>query len=135
MAAKAEPSSSRSVAVIGSGWAGCSAAVELARAGFKVTLFEAARTLGGRARRVETDRKLLDNGQHILLGAYSETLRLMKLVGVERDQALLTLPLQMRYPPGGGGMDFVAPRLPAPLHLAAALLRAKGLSRADKMSL
>ncbi|HWW71750.1 MAG TPA: FAD-dependent oxidoreductase, partial [Duganella sp.] len=39
-AAKAEPSSSRSVAVIGSGWAGCSAAVELARAGFKVTLFE-----------------------------------------------------------------------------------------------
>ena len=135
LAAKAEPSSSRSVAVIGSGWAGCSAAVELARAGFKVTLFEAARTLGGRARRVETDRKLLDNGQHILLGAYSETLRLMKLVGVERDRALLTLPLQMRYPPGGGGMDFVAPRLPAPLHLATALLRAKGLSRADKMSL
>ena len=135
-AAKAEPSSSRSVAVIGSGWAGCAAAVELARAGFKVTMFEAARTLGGRARRVETDRKLLDNGQHILLGAYGETLRLMKLVGVDRDQTLLTLPLQMRYPPGGGGMDFVAPRrLPAPLHLAVALLRSKGLAREDKMSL
>lgn len=133
-AAKAEPSSSRSIAVIGSGWAGCSAAVELARAGFKVTLFEAARTLGGRARRVETDRKLLDNGQHILLGAYAETLRLMKLVGVDRDQALLTVPLQMRYPPGAG-MDFVAARLPAPLHLALALLRSKGLERADKMSL
>jgi squalene-associated FAD-dependent desaturase len=134
-AAKAEPSNVRSVAVIGSGWAGCAAAVELARAGFKVTLFEAARTLGGRARRVETDKKLLDNGQHILLGAYSETLRLMKLVGVDRDQTLLTLPLQMRYPPGSGGMDFVAPRLPAPLHLALALLRSKGLDRADKMSL
>ena len=78
-AAKAESSNVRSVAVIGSGWAGCAAAVELARAGFKVTLFEAARTLGGRARRVETDGKQLDNGQHILLGAYSETLRLMKL--------------------------------------------------------
>ena len=135
LAAKAEPSNTRSVAVIGSGWAGCSAAVELARAGFKVTLFEAARMLGGRARRVDIDGKRLDNGQHILLGAYSETLRLMKLVGVERDKALLTLPLQMRYPPGTGGMDFVAPRLPAPLHLALALLRSKGLDRSDKMSL
>jgi squalene-associated FAD-dependent desaturase len=134
-AAKADSSPSRSVAVIGSGWAGCSAAVELARAGFKVTLFEAARTLGGRARRVEIEGKQLDNGQHILLGAYSETLRLMKLVGVDRDQTLLTLPWQMRYPPGAGGMDFVAPRLPAPLHVAIALLRSKGLDRADKMSL
>ncbi|NVM77664.1 squalene-associated FAD-dependent desaturase [Duganella sp. SG902] len=127
----------RSVAVIGAGWAGCAAALELARAGYKVTLLEAARTLGGRARRVETDRKHLDNGQHILLGAYSETLRLMKLAGVDHRQALLTLPLQMRYPPNTGGMDFAAPALPlpAPLHLAAALLRAQGLRREDKLSL
>jgi monoamine oxidase len=34
----------RSIAVIGAGWAGCAAAVELARAGYKVTLLEAART-------------------------------------------------------------------------------------------
>jgi squalene-associated FAD-dependent desaturase len=138
LAAKPEPDLiSRSIAVIGSGWAGCAAAVELARAGYKVTLLESARTLGGRARRVDTDRAHLDNGQHILLGAYSETLRLMKMVGVDRDTALLTLPLQMRYAPGSGGMDFAAPALPlpAPLHLAAALLRAKGLRRADKLSL
>ena len=138
LAAKPEPElTSRSIAVVGSGWAGCAAAVELARAGYKVTLLESARTLGGRARRVDTDRAHLDNGQHILLGAYSETLRLMKLTGVERDKTLLTLPLQMRYPPGSGGMDFAAPALPlpAPLHLAAALLRAKGLRRADKLSL
>ncbi|MFS2002318.1 hydroxysqualene dehydroxylase HpnE [Duganella sp. CT11-25] len=138
LAAKAEPElTSRSIAVVGSGWAGCAAAVELARAGYKVTLLESARTLGGRARRVDTDRAHLDNGQHILLGAYSETLRLMKLTGVDRNQALLTLPLQMRYPEGSGGMDFAAPALPlpAPLHLAAALLRAKGLDRADKLSL
>ena len=138
LAAKAERDLiTRSIAVIGAGWAGCAAAVELARAGYKVTLLESARTLGGRARRVDTDRSHLDNGQHILLGAYSETLRLMKLTGVDRQQALLTLPLQMRYPADGGGMDFAAPALPlpAPLHLAAALLRAKGLAREDKLSL
>jgi len=123
------------VAVIGGGWAGCAAAVELASAGYKVTLLEAARTLGGRARRIETDRRQLDNGQHIMLGAYSSTLSLLRRIGVDASTALLTLPLQMRYPRDSGGMDFIAPRLPAPLHLALALLRAQGLSRADKLSL
>ena len=125
----------KTAAVIGGGWAGCSAAVELARAGYQVTLFEAARTLGGRARVVEAHGKQLDNGHHILLGAYSDTLRLLKLVGIDPARALLNLPLQMRYPPGGDGMDFVTPRLPAPFHLAVALVRAKGLDRADKMAL
>ena len=123
------------IAVIGSGWAGCSAAVELAMRGHQVSLFEAARTLGGRARQVVIEGKTLDNGQHILLGAYTQTLRLLAMVGVDAKQAFLRLPLQMRYPPGNDGMDFCAPRLPAPLHLLVALLRAKGLSQADKMAL
>lgn len=122
-------------AVAGGGWAGFAAAVELVRAGHRVTVFEAARTLGGRARRVSIDGRELDNGQHIMLGAYSESLRIMRAVGVDLRSAVLTLPLQMRYPPAGGGMDFLAPRLPAPLHLGIALLRARGLSRADKMAL
>jgi len=78
---------------------------------------------------------VLDNGQHILLGAYTETLRLLKLAGQDPQTLILDLPLQMRYPDGSGGMDFVAPRWPAPLHLAWALLRARGLARADKLSL
>ncbi|WP_402718124.1 hydroxysqualene dehydroxylase HpnE [Janthinobacterium rivuli] len=122
-------------AVIGAGWAGCAAAMELARAGHAVSVFEAARTLGGRARRVERENTVLDNGQHILLGAYTETLRLIKLAGQDPAELILTLPLQMRYPANSGGMDFIAPRLPAPLHLAWALLRAKGLVRADKLAL
>ncbi|WP_353850446.1 hydroxysqualene dehydroxylase HpnE [Janthinobacterium sp.] len=122
-------------AVIGAGWAGCAAAMELARAGHAVPVFEAARTLGGRARRVERENTVLDNGQHILLGAYTETLRLIKLAGQDPAELILTLPLQMRYPAGPDGMDFIAPRLPAPLHLAWALLRAKGLQRADKLAL
>jgi squalene-associated FAD-dependent desaturase len=123
------------VAVVGGGWAGCAAAVALLDAGARVTLFEAARTLGGRARAIETNGRLLDNGQHIMLGAYAETLRLMRRVGVDPHHALLRLPLQMRYPKGDAGMDFVAPRLPAPLHMLAALLRARGLDRADKLAL
>lgn len=127
--------SGKSVAVIGGGWAGCAAAVELAGAGCRVTLFEAARSLGGRARAVNVHGLQLDNGQHILLGAYRDTIRLLRKVGIDPRSALLNLPLQMRYPDSAGGMDFVAPRLPAPLHVGAALLRAKGLARADKMAL
>ncbi|MGF6274911.1 squalene-associated FAD-dependent desaturase [Massilia sp. UYP11] len=123
------------VAVAGGGWAGCAAALELARQGCAVTLFEAARSLGGRARGVEVRGMALDNGQHILLGAYRESLRLMRRVGVPENTAFLRLPVQMRYPAGGDGMDFAAPRLPAPLHLAVALLRARGLARADKLAL
>ncbi len=121
------------VAVIGGGWAGCAAAVELARQGAQVTLYEAARTLGGRARRIEAAGRTLDNGQHILLGAYKSTLRMLRTVGIDPTDALLRVPLQMRYPPGG--MEFVAPRLPAPLHLAVALLRATGLGRDDKLAM
>jgi squalene-associated FAD-dependent desaturase len=128
------------VAVIGGGWAGCAAAVELASSGAAVTLFEAARTLGGRARAVQAKEALLDNGQHIMLGAYDQTLALLRRVGVDANKALLRLPLQMRYPPAGAEsgkawMDFVAPRLPAPLHMLAALLRARGLAREDKLAL
>ncbi len=127
-------SKTKTVAVVGAGWAGCTAAVELARRGHAVTLFESARTLGGRARGVEFNSRVLDNGQHILLGAYSQTLAVMKRVGVDAGTALLRLPLQMRYP-AGSGMDFVAARLPAPLHVGVALYRATGLSRADKVAL
>lgn len=125
----------RNAAVIGGGWAGCAAAVELVQRNWGVTLFEGARTLGGRARQVECNGHMLDNGQHILLGAYSETLRLMRVVGIAPEQAMLRLPLQMRYPPGSEGMDFIVPCLPAPWHMLAGLLRASGLARADKLAL
>jgi squalene-associated FAD-dependent desaturase len=123
------------IAIIGAGWAGCAAAVTLAKAGRQVSLFEAARTLGGRARRIDSDGRQLDNGQHILLGAYRTTLKLMKTVGIDLQQSMLRLPLQMRYPAACDGMDFVAPKLPAPWHVALALLRARGLSRQDKLAL
>ncbi len=123
------------VAIIGAGWAGCAAAVELTRRGAQVILLEASRTMGGRARRVEYQGTTLDNGQHILLGAYRDTLHLMQIVGLRPSEALLRLPLQMRYPANSGGMDLQAPHLPAPFHMAWAVLRAKGLTIADKLAL
>ena len=123
------------IAVIGGGWAGCAAAVKLAQAGHGVTLLESSRVLGGRARAVQLDGRNLDNGQHILLGAYRDTLALMRTVGIDVDEVLLRLPLQMRYPAQSDGMDFAAPRLPAPWHLLFALFRARGLSWADKQSM
>jgi squalene-associated FAD-dependent desaturase len=125
------------IAVIGAGWAGCSAAVELVKAGHQVSLFEASRSLGGRARSVHLHGLELDNGQHILLGAYQGCLSLMKELGVQEQDALLRLPLQMCYPNAtlDQGMEFIAPRLPAPIHLLIALLKAKGLDTDDKLAL
>ncbi len=120
------------VAVVGAGWAGLAAAVELARTGHDVDMFEAARHAGGRARRVLMDGRELDNGQHILLGAYRETLRLIGLVGGDVATLLMRLPLELVYP---GNFTLRASRkLPAPLHLLAGLLGAAGLTAADKLS-
>jgi len=128
------PAAAQKIAVIGGGWAGCTAAVILSEH-HRVTLFESVRTLGGRARAVEIQGQTLDNGQHILLGAYQETLRLMRWVGIDPREVLLRLPLQMCHPQDRGGMHFVASRLPAPWHLIAALWRATGLTRQDKLAL
>lgn len=126
---------SPTVGIIGAGWAGCAAAVELARRGAKVSVLEGARTLGGRARRVHHQGLNIDNGQHILLGAYRDSLHVMKTVGLRNAESMLRLPLQMRYPAGSDGMDLIAPRLPAPFHLLWAVLCARGLAAADKLSL
>ncbi|AVS73759.1 hydroxysqualene dehydroxylase HpnE [Paracidovorax cattleyae] len=97
------------VAIIGAGWAGLAAAIAAAQAGHTVSVFEAARMLGGRARALAPAEgadtqapSRLDNGQHILIGAYTECLRLMRLVGIDPDAALLRTPLALVFPDGSG---------------------------------
>ena len=65
-------------AVVGGGWAGMAAADTLVQAGHKVTVFELSHQLGGRARGLN-DPALgrIDNGQHLLIGAYAQTLALI----------------------------------------------------------
>lgn len=118
------------VAIIGGGYAGMAAAVELAARNIPVTVFEAAPALGGRARRVTVNDTALDNGLHILIGAYSETLRLIEKVAPGREHFLRTplhLEIHQRF-------RLRAPVLPAPLHVAIALLAARGLTLSDKIA-
>jgi hydroxysqualene dehydroxylase len=122
----------RRVAVIGGGWAGLAAAVEATRRGHQVTVYEMAAQLGGRAREVDFGDALLDNGQHILIGAYSQTLALMRLVGVDIDRALLRTPLRVTYPDGTGLQ--LAPGSPI-LAFASAVLRYPGWRWRDKQAL
>ena len=117
------------IAVIGAGYAGLAAAVELSAAGRPVEVFEASRVLGGRARAVPIDGFSVDNGQHILVGAYTETLRLMRRVGADPDRLLRRTPLRFEFP---GEFLMSAPHLPAPLHTAFALLLARGIDWREK---
>ena len=124
------PDTSGKVAVIGGGWAGMAAAVELASHDVPVVVFEAARTLGGRARRVVHDGVALDNGLHILAGAYRETLGLIRRVDGPAAK-LARLPLDWRIE---DRFRLRAPRLPAPLHLVAALLSATGIGWPERLA-
>jgi squalene-associated FAD-dependent desaturase len=117
------------VGIIGAGYAGIAAAVRLTECGIPVTLFEAGRVLGGRARGVDHQGIRLDNGQHILLGAYRETLGMMDRLGV-RD-AVLRLPLALSVP---GRFALRTPALPAPFHLLMGLLNAQGLPFSERLS-
>ncbi|AGA33185.1 Phytoene desaturase, pro-zeta-carotene producing [Thioalkalivibrio nitratireducens DSM 14787] len=116
------------VAVVGAGWAGLSAALVLAQAGRRVILLEAAAVPGGRARTLRLGDALLDNGQHILVGACREVLAQLRGVGVDPERALLTLPFQLtlREPAGATAERpfYLAPNAATPWSLPAALYRA-----------
>lgn len=129
------------LAVVGAGWAGMAAAVEAASHGAEVTVFESTRTLGGRARALavplrDDEPLLLDNGQHILIGAYTETLGLMQRVGVDLSTAFVTLPLALPQVDGAGlRTPEWATRWPAPLDALAAIATTRGWRWRDRLAL
>src|ERR1035437_6580368 len=88
------------IAIVGAGWSGLAAAVKASQSGHQVSVYEASRALGGRARALSAtlpdgQAVQLDNGQHILIGAYRQTLKLMRDVGVDPNVALRRLPLNL----------------------------------------
>lgn len=119
----------RGIAIVGAGYAGMAAAVTLAERGIRSTVFESGPVPGGRARRVQSQGNELDNGQHILIGAYTELFRLMRGVGVP-DSALLRMPLEIRYTTS---FHFRRLWLPEPFGLAGGLLMARGIPFAERL--
>jgi squalene-associated FAD-dependent desaturase len=122
--------------VVGAGWAGLAAAVGLVEAGRRVRLIDAAPQPGGRARSqmLELGGSVVevDNGQHLLIGAYRSTLALIARVGVAPGAVLARTRLRLRGP---DGLDLRAAALPAPLHLAWALLTARGLPWSERRAM
>jgi squalene-associated FAD-dependent desaturase len=105
------------------------AAVTLAAHGIPVTVFESGPVPGGRARRVVSQGTELDNGQHVLIGAYTELARLMRLVGVAAD-AVLRVPLEIRY---FNGFSLRRLWLPYPFGLLGGLLLARGVPFSERI--
>lgn len=129
------------LAIIGAGWAGLAAAVTATQCGHVTTVFEASNAVGGRARSLNSSKSLqlpngqstrLDNGQHILIGAYTETLQLMRAVGLVPDDLLLNLPLTLRFP---DGLGLAFKDWPTPLDALGGIMTAPGWSVADKTHL
>ena len=120
------------LAIVGGGWAGLAAAVRSAEAGHAPTLFEMSAQPGGRARAVVVDGLALDNGQHILIGAYRRTLALMQTVGANADALLLRRPLELRHPDGRG---LQMPPGPPWLGFVRAVAGCRGWGAGDRVAL
>ncbi len=127
----------KEVVIIGSGFAGLAAGVALVSEGHHVTIIEARGHLGGRAYsyREPILGTTLDNGQHILMGCYRETLAFLEKIGT-LDRLDFQKNLTVDYAGRGTGVKrFKAWPLPNPLHLLMGFLFFRGLSWKDKSNL
>jgi len=125
------------VAIIGAGWAGLAAALELSRHNIKVTLLDSAKQAGGRARTIQYGKHQVDNGQHLLIGAYHNVLHLLEMLDINEADAFLRQPLTLdmlnpQNTPPHLALQINAPALPAPFHLLIALLKAKGITLQER---
>jgi squalene-associated FAD-dependent desaturase len=120
------------VVVIGGGLAGIAAALDCAAAGAAVTLVEVRRRLGGAAYSFEREGLQMDNGQHVFLRCCLAYRSLLGRLGSEqrvRVQPRLEIPV---LKPGARTVLLRRGRLPAPLHLARALVRYPHLTVAER---
>jgi hydroxysqualene dehydroxylase len=73
------------IIIVGAGWAGLACALTLTSQNQKVLLLEASPQAGGRARGVLFGEDLVDNGQHLFIGAYQHTLSLLKILSIPEE--------------------------------------------------
>ncbi|MEW6210837.1 MAG: hydroxysqualene dehydroxylase HpnE [Acidobacteriota bacterium] len=125
---------SRRVAIIGGGFGGLAAAVALSERGAKVLLLERRNHLGGRAYSFLDSKTgcIVDNGQHLFMGCYRETIAFLKKIG-SLDRVEFQDRLRVDFLEKRGAVSLACPRLPPPFHLLAGLLRMRGLTLGDKL--
>ena len=125
--------------ILGGGFAGLSAAVDLAEAGKRVTLLERRSFLGGRAYSFtdKTTGDTIDNGQHLMMGCYHRTLRFLEKIGSLDNLKFQPDPqVDFLHEESNGKIShasFKCPPLPAPLHLLGGLARLKTISWGDRI--
>jgi hydroxysqualene dehydroxylase len=125
------------VIVIGAGFAGLSAAVRLVQAGARVLVVEARGRLGGRATAFP-DRdtgELVDNGQHVLLGCYTETLQFLRDIGAADNVRMEPQLAVTMIDRAGRQSRLSCPSLPPPFHLIAGIFDWEALSWRDRLSI
>jgi squalene-associated FAD-dependent desaturase len=121
------------IAVVGAGWSGLACAVTLVERGHPVHLLEAAPQPGGRARRAVLDGETLDNGQHLLLGAYRATRSLLARVGVSEASVLQRRPFAVALTDDAHHFSLRRMRAPGALGLLGGLVRAEGLTASERL--
>ncbi len=125
----------KDVVVIGGGFAGLAAGVSLGALGFRVAVLEGKPTLGGRAYSFvdEDTGDFVDNGQHVLMGCYHETLDFLDQIGT-RGQLIFhrNLEIEMLDGPGRRARVKTVP-LPGPFHMSGALLGYGHLSLGERL--
>jgi len=126
------------IVVVGGGYAGVSAATALAERGFSVDLLETRSSLGGRVYSIPPGEPFpasCDNGPHLFLGCYRDTWTLFKRLEAENAFHWIH-PLEITWvAPGGIPTSFTCANLPAPLNLAAGLLRTRAFPLKEKITL
>ena len=122
--------------IVGGGFAGLSAAVDLSARGARVIVVEGRPKLGGRATsyRDRVTGEDVDNGQHVIFGCYRETFRFLRTIGTNRDVSLQPR-LDVSYVDRDGRtIRYRCPDLPAPLHLLGGIVEWDELSVAEKLA-
>jgi len=123
--------------VIGGGIAGLTSAVYLSKAGFNVEVIESSNKLGGRAYSFKDEKtgSVIDNGQHILMGCYKETLKFLRLINAE-DNLIYQQKLSVPFLNNQSELFMLeATKLFYPLNLLLGLLNYNLLKSEDKFSL
>lgn len=115
------------VVIVGGGVSGLSAAVYLSNKNYKVALVEQNKILGGRTNSFINNKfgDEVDNGQHVMMGCYFDTLNYLRLIGAIDGcyiQQKLSIVFRLK---NNKEFKLQASNLPSPFHILTGILRLK----------